>query len=68
MSKVHKRIVYHGVIKIPSKALCGAPGMRTSADSLVTCLACHKLMAKAAVKASNSPSFTDPNQDEGEFG
>ncbi len=48
MRKVHKRVVYHGLVRIPSKALCGAPGMRTSADSLVTCLACQKIMAKVA--------------------
>lgn len=47
MSKTHKRVVYHGTIPIPSKALCGAPGKRTSDDSQVTCLACRKRMTLA---------------------
>jgi hypothetical protein len=46
--KRHRRVVYTGVIKIPSKALCGAPGKRTSSDDEVTCLACQKLMQKKA--------------------
>jgi hypothetical protein len=45
-AKIHRRVVYSGVIKIPSKALCGAPGKRTSSDDEVTCRACQKLMGK----------------------
>lgn len=43
-ARTHRRVVYQGTIPIPSKALCGAPGKRTSDDSQVTCLACRKRM------------------------
>lgn len=44
--KIHRRIVYTGAIPLPSKALCGSPGKRTSNDEEVTCHACQKIMAK----------------------
>jgi len=48
--KTHKRIVYNkGGVPIPSKALCGSSGKRTSSVAEVTCLACQKIMRAAAM-------------------
>lgn len=50
VGRIHRRQVsaalIDGFIIIPSKAMCGAPGKRTSSDDEVTCKACQKLMRK----------------------